>query len=256
MSWDGAGWSQRSFPTLMVLCVNDSTFLDSLIQCLTSFSMEKSFPITHLNCPWYCLRPLLHVLSLVTWEERQTSSLLQLPEDSVTVTSPEVTASHSISDASQDTTGLLGCLGMLLACVQLAVSQYLQILFCQAIFSTLSHTYASVWVVMTQEKHSTCALAECHTIGHCPWMLPAQIPLQSFLFLWQIGMPVQLGVICKFTEAALNSLIKILDEDIKQNLPQYWVLGTLLVTRFNSVHDIPLGLAIQPGFYLANNVSF
>lgn len=52
-------------------------------------------------------------------------------------------------------------------------------------------------------------------------MLPAQIPLQSFLFLWQIGMPVQLGVICKFTEAALNSLIKILDEDIKQNLPQY-----------------------------------
>lgn len=69
----------------------------------------------------------------------------------MTVTSPEVTASHSISDASQDTTGLLGCLGMLLAHVQLAVSQYPQVLCCQAAFQSLFPKPVSLhWVVLIQ----------------------------------------------------------------------------------------------------------
>lgn len=49
------------------------TSLGSLLQCLTSPSVNKSFLITKLNLHWYNLRPLPHVLSLVTWERDQDS---------------------------------------------------------------------------------------------------------------------------------------------------------------------------------------
>jgi len=48
---------------------DSSTSLGSLLQSLTT--PEKTFFLkSNLNLPWHNLRPLSHVLSLVTWENR------------------------------------------------------------------------------------------------------------------------------------------------------------------------------------------
>lgn len=44
-----------------------------------------------------------------------------------------------------------------------------------------------------------------------------QIPLQSLPTLKEINTPAQLGIIYKLAESALDSLISIIDKDIKQN---------------------------------------
>lgn len=54
------------------------TFLGSLLQYLTSLSVNKSFLIPKLNLHLYNLRPLPHVLSLVTRERDQDSPCYSL----------------------------------------------------------------------------------------------------------------------------------------------------------------------------------
>lgn len=51
---------------------NSTTSLGSLLQCLTTPSVKKSFPISTLNLPWCHMRPFPFVLSLAAWEKRPT----------------------------------------------------------------------------------------------------------------------------------------------------------------------------------------
>ncbi|GAB0204449.1 hypothetical protein GRJ2_002910500 [Grus japonensis] len=122
-------------------------------------------------------------------------------------------AGHTIPDTSQDAGGLLGHLGTLLAHIQLAVSQHPQVLFCQAAFQPLfPKPVALHGVVVTQVQDLALSLVESHTIGLGPLIQPVQIPLQSLPALKQINAPAQLGVVCKFTEGALDPLIQIIDK--------------------------------------------
>ncbi|GAB0208382.1 hypothetical protein GRJ2_003303900 [Grus japonensis] len=125
---------------------------------------------------------------------------------------------HTIPDTSQDAVGRLGHLGTLLAHIQPAVNQHSQVLFHQAAFQALfPKPVALHGVVVTQVQDLALSLVEPHTVGLGPSIQPVQIPLQSLPTLKQIDTPTQLGVICKLTEGALNPLIQIIDEDIKEN---------------------------------------
>ncbi|KAK4814234.1 hypothetical protein QYF61_012730 [Mycteria americana] len=130
-------------------------------------------------------------------------------------------AGHTIPDTSQDAVGLLGHLSTLLAHIQLAVSQHLQVLLCWAAFQRLFlKPVALHGVVVTQVQDPALSLVEPHTIGLSPSIQPVQVPLQSLPTLKQINIPAQLGVVCKLTEGALDLLIQIIDKDIKQDWPQ------------------------------------
>ncbi|GAB0204040.1 hypothetical protein GRJ2_002869600 [Grus japonensis] len=127
-----------------------------------------------------------------------------------------------IPDTSQDAVGLLGHLGTLLAHIQPAIDQYLQVLFRQAAFQPLfPKPIALHGVIVTQVQDLALSLLEPHTVGLGPLIQTVQIPLQNLPTLKQINTPTQLGVICKLTEGALNPLIQIIDKDIKQTWPQY-----------------------------------
>ncbi|KAK4826688.1 hypothetical protein QYF61_010697 [Mycteria americana] len=135
-------------------------------------------------------------------------------------------AGHTISDTSQDAIGLLGHLGTLLAHIQVAIDQHPQVLLFQAAFQPLFPK---------------------------PVALHGVVVTQSLPTLKQINTPIQLGVICKLTEGALDPFAQIIDKDIKQNWPQHKALGNTASDRpptgFNSIHHNSSGLAIQPVFY-------
>jgi len=65
----------------------------------------------------------------------------------------------------------------------------------------------------------------------------------------------QCGVICKFTEGALNVLIQVINKAIEQDVFQYQPLGNttcdLSPAGFSSIHHHSLGPAIQPVPYPA-----
>ncbi|KAK4825624.1 LOW QUALITY PROTEIN: hypothetical protein QYF61_001304 [Mycteria americana] len=131
-------------------------------------------------------------------------------------------AGHTISDTSQDAIGLLGHLGTLLAHIQLAVNQHLQVLLRWGAFQPLfPKPVALPGVVVTQVQDLALSLAESHTTCLGPSIQTVQVPLQSLPPLKQINTPTQLGVVCKLTEGALDPFVQIIDKDIKQNQPQY-----------------------------------
>lgn len=62
-------------PSLFILWTlpsNSTTSLGSLLQCLTTLSVNKSFPKSPLNLPWCHMRPFPFVLSLAAWKKRPT----------------------------------------------------------------------------------------------------------------------------------------------------------------------------------------
>lgn len=118
--------------------------------------------------------------------------------------------------ARKDVTGLLSHLGTLLAHIQPAANIHTQLLFCWAAFQPLYPQPVGLpGVVVTQVKDPALCLVGPHTIG---LDLSTQTPLQSLHTLLQNSTPAQLGVICKLTEGALDPLIQIIDEDIKEGL--------------------------------------
>ncbi|KAK4818988.1 hypothetical protein QYF61_022819 [Mycteria americana] len=137
-------------------------------------------------------------------------------------------AGHTIFDTSQDAIGFLGHLGTLLAHIQVAVDQHPQVLLCLAAFQPLFPKPVVLHgVAMTQVQDLALGLVEPHTIDLGPSIQPVHIPLQRLPTLPTL----QLGVVCKLTEGALNplrsrSLIKIFNRTGPSTEP--W--GTPLVT--------------------------
>jgi len=73
-------WSATSTQFLNTSRDSDSTTsLGSLFQCLITRSVKAFFLIYNLNLPWWNLRPLPLILTLVTWEKRPTPTSLQPP---------------------------------------------------------------------------------------------------------------------------------------------------------------------------------
>ncbi|KAK4824165.1 hypothetical protein QYF61_011292, partial [Mycteria americana] len=268
--------------------------LGSLFQCLTTLSVKKFFLISNLNLPWHNLRPFPLAFyrlflrrrdkhppcyNLLSAAPHKTSAVDPSPASlpfSGLAPAPQclscsegpktehrddhfpTPAGHTIPDTSQDAVGLLGHLGTLLAHIQLAIDQYLQVLFHQAAFQPLfPKPVALHGVVVTQVQDQALSLVERHTIGLGALIQPVQIPLQSLPTPKQINTPTQLGVICKLSEGALNPLVPVIDKDIKQNWPQHRALGNTACDRppagFNSIHHNTLGPAIQPVFYPAKS---
>ncbi|GAB0181607.1 hypothetical protein GRJ2_000626000 [Grus japonensis] len=123
---------------------------------------------------------------------------------------------------SQDAVGRLGHLGTLLAPIQPAVDQHLQVLFYQIAFQPLfPKPVAFHGVVVTQVQDLALGLVESHTVGLGPSIQLVQIPLQSLPTLKEIDSPTPLDVICKLTEGAFDPLILNIDKDMKENWPQY-----------------------------------
>ncbi|KAK4829830.1 hypothetical protein QYF61_006840 [Mycteria americana] len=167
-------------------------------------------------------------------------------------------AGHRIPDTSQDAIGFLGCLGTLLAHIQVAVNQHPEVLLCQAAFQPLfPKPVALHGVAVAQVQDLALGLVKPQTIDLGPSIQPVQVPLQSLPPLKQINTPTQLGVVCKLTEGALNPFIQIIDKDIKQNWPQHRALGNTACDRpptgVNSIHHHSLGPAIQPVLYPAKS---
>ncbi|PKU28992.1 hypothetical protein llap_20704 [Limosa lapponica baueri] len=76
-------------------------------------------------------------------------------------------------------------------------------------------------VAVTQVRDPEPGLVEPHTVDLSPSIQPVQIPLQIHPTLKQINTLAQLGVICKLIEKAPNPPIQIIDNNIKNNWPQY-----------------------------------
>ena len=128
-------------------------------------------------------------------------------------------AGHTVSDTSQDASGLLGHLGTLLAHVQPAVNQHPQVLSHQAAFQPLCpKPVVLCGVGVTEVQGLALSLVESHTIGLGSAVKPAQIPLKCLPAFKQINTLPQLGVACKLIEGAFDPLIQIIDKDIKTGL--------------------------------------
>ncbi|KAK4833082.1 hypothetical protein QYF61_027744, partial [Mycteria americana] len=65
-------------------------------------------------------------------------------------------------------------------------------------------------VVVTQVQDPALGLVKSYRVGLRPSIQPVQVPLQSLPTLKQINTPIQLGVICKLSEGALDPLIQII----------------------------------------------
>ncbi|KAK4826479.1 hypothetical protein QYF61_009475 [Mycteria americana] len=167
-------------------------------------------------------------------------------------------AGHTVSDTSQDAIGFLGCLGTLLAHIQLAVNQHSQVLFHWAAFQPLfPKPVALHGVAVAQVQDLALGLVKPHTIHPSPSIQPVQVPLQSLPTLKQTNTPAQPGVVCKLTEGALDPFVQMIDKDIKQNWPQHRALGNTTCDRpptgVNSIHHHSLGTAVQPVLYPAKS---
>jgi len=102
-------------------------------------------------------------------------------------------AGHTIPDTSQDSVGLLGHLGRLLAHVQLPVDQHPKVLLHQAAFQPLlPKPVALHGVVVTEVQDPALGLVEPHRVGFGPSIRSVQIPLQSLPTLEQIDAPTNL----------------------------------------------------------------
>ncbi|KAJ7405122.1 hypothetical protein WISP_141802 [Willisornis vidua] len=104
-------------------------------------------------------------------------------------------------------------------------------------------------VVVAKVQDPALGLVKYHPIGFVPSIQLVQVSLKSSLTLQQINTPPQLGVICKFANGGLNSLIQIINKDIKQNWAQYSSLENTTVdqapTECSPIHQQSLGPAIQ-----------
>ncbi|KAJ7418788.1 hypothetical protein WISP_57571 [Willisornis vidua] len=110
-----------------------------------------------------------------------------------------------------------------------ALHKHPQVLFHWAVLQLLC-TQSVHGVTVGKVQDLALGLVEPHTFGLSSSIHPVQIPLQNLPTLWQVVIPIQLGVVYIFTKCALNPLIQIINKDIDQNWAQYNPCGTLSMT--------------------------
>ena len=74
---------------------------------------------------------------------------------------------------------------------------------------------------MAKLQEPAVGLVELIPIGLSPAIKPVQIPLKGLPTPRQTDTSSQLGIICKHTEGALNTLIQVISKDIEQDRLHY-----------------------------------
>ncbi|KAK4828118.1 hypothetical protein QYF61_023916 [Mycteria americana] len=134
-------------------------------------------------------------------------------------------AGHASFDAAQDTVGLLGCESTLLAHIQLFIHQYPQVLLHRdALKPFISQPVLILGVALTQVQDLALGLVEPHEVHMGPLFKLVQVPLDGIPSLGHVNHTIQLGVVCKLAEGALDPTVYVIDEDIKQYWSQYGLL--------------------------------
>ena len=122
----------------------------------------------------------------------------------------------------QDDIGLLGLPGTLTAHAQPSVNLHPQGASpAGSLPATLAQACSVVGGCCDPCAELALLLVELHTTGLIQMMQPVQMPPQSFTTLMEINTATPLDVVCKLTESALNPLVWVTDEVLKQDWPQH-----------------------------------
>ena len=79
-------------------------------------------------------------------------------------------------------------------------------------------------------------LVEPHEVHMGPLLELVHVPLDGILSLRHVNCTIQLGVVCKLAEGALDPTVCVIDEDIKQYWSQYRPLMDTTCHRSPSGH--------------------
>lgn len=93
-----------------------------------------------------------------------------------------------------------------------------------------------IWGFGTQGEDLALFHHELYTTGLGPPNQPDQIPLEFSCPPADQRSLSPNWCLCKMIESVLNSLVQIIDEDIKQNCLQYWALGNTTADQLPDEH--------------------
>ena len=131
-------------------------------------------------------------------------------------------AGHAPFDVTQDKVGFLDCERTLSAHVQLPIHQYPQdLLGRDALNPFIPQACTDTRLALTEVQDLAFGLVEPHEVHACPLLELVQVPLDGISSLQCVDHSTQLGVICKFSEGALNPTVCVIDKDIKQYWSEY-----------------------------------
>jgi len=98
---------------------------------------------------------------------------------------------------------------------------------------------------------------EPHYLHRGPPFVLIKVPLDGILYFCYLNRPNQLGVISKLAEGALNPIIYVIDQDVKEYWTQDRPLGDTTSYQNSSGHKAidhnPLTVTIQPIPYPPNS---
>ncbi|KAK4828525.1 hypothetical protein QYF61_026947 [Mycteria americana] len=164
--------------------------------------------------------------------------LVQVPLDGIL----SLRRVNCTTQLAQDTVGFRGCEGTLLAHVQLFIHQYPQVLLCRAALNPfIPQPVLILGVAHTQVQDLALGPVELmrFTWAH---FLSLSRPLHA-------NCTIQLGVVSKLVEGALDPTVYVIDEDIKQYWSQYGPLRDTTCHQYPSEHGAvdhyPLDATIQ-----------
>ena len=82
----------------------------------------------------------------------------------------------------------------------------------------LFHTWPVLVVgfVSIQLQDLAFGFVESHEVHLDPLLKPVYVPLAGILSLWHVNHSLQLGIICKLAEGALNPTVDVTEEDVKE----------------------------------------
>ncbi|XP_048790014.1 uncharacterized protein LOC125688256 [Lagopus muta] len=165
-----------------------------------------------------------------------------------------VPAGHPSPDGAQDPICLLSCQSALLAHIQSLVHQDPQVLLCRAALKDRSSQPVQVpGVLPAQMQNLALCRVEPHQVHPSPALQPVEVPLNGIPSFHRINRTTQLGVVSKLAEGALNSLIDVINKDVKEHRSQDRPLGDTTCYRpppgHRAIDHHPLSAAFQPIAY-------
>lgn len=175
---------------------HSTTSLDSPFQCLITFSVKISLLMSNSNLLWHSLRLCPLVLWLVAWEKGRILSLPCCP------------------GCSSGNVWFLGCQEILLGHVELFINQHPQ---APLLRSALSPFSSQPDPALHLPLLSFTRSSQTHLCSQSSplWMtcLPSRVPVA-----------IQLGVVTKLAEGALDPTGHASDKDVKQcqSPPKHW----------------------------------
>ncbi|RMC21616.1 hypothetical protein DUI87_02483 [Hirundo rustica rustica] len=217
---------QLSTPTLQEVVESDkvtseSPFLqDKQPQLPQSFLIGLVFQAPHQPCcPPLEVFKHVNVLPKLRGPELDTVLKVQPHQHQVQGKSDfHGSAGHTIPDTGQDAIGLFRHQGTLLAHVQSAVDQYPQVPF---LLGTVQPHHPQPitlqGVIVDKMQGSELGLTKHHLTGFCRSIQPFQVSLQSPPTFQQIDTCSQLSVVLKFINDKVNTLVHVINKNIKQN---------------------------------------